>query len=633
MSSNIYRLIFAGLNSHPLPKTLAYSSLVIIITIVIIMMVVQLYGLDILLLMLLVGSIAYLGKRTYWKEGKQSDNAYPTTLDPGRRILDIIPAKGKNCVIFYGSQTGTAENFASRLAKEGAERFGLRTMIADLDDYDYDDLIRWDTDIVVFFILATYGEGEPTDNAVRFYDTISAFPIDDSLLSSLRYAGFGLGNDTYEHYNAMIRNVDTALAKRGAVRVGKIGEGNDGAGTMEDDFLAWKEEAWTALSVAFSLKERKILYEPSFSVMESPPSIQSDVFLGELGPTHVKASRSGPFSPQNPYIAKIVESRELFNIESRNCLHMEIDIEGSGMTYETGDHVAIWPANPSGEVDRILKVFGLEEKRNHVIDIKSLDATANVRMPSRTTYDAAFRYYLEICAPVSRQFLSNLAKFAPNCSSKAELARLATEKEYFRERISRYKYNLGQTIQISTPDIFMDTPFSLLLEGLGRMQPRYYSISSSGHVQPNRISITTAVESYSIQGSSHMFKGVATNYLLMLKRAQNNESSLDQLNYDICGPRSLYAEYKIPIHIRHSNFKLPADVSRPIIMVGPGTGVAPFRGFLHERAALASQGETVGPCVLFYGCRNRCEDFIYKDEWEVRSSGIPHYRLMSLKIA
>ncbi|KAE8383711.1 flavo protein-like protein [Aspergillus bertholletiae] len=138
-----------------------------------------------------LGILLHLRKRIYWKGEKQSDNTHPTTLNPGRSILDIVQAKGKNCVIFYGSQTGTAENFASRLAKEGAERFGLRAMRADLDKYDYGDLLRWHADIVAFFILATYGEGEPIDNAVLFY----AFSIDDSPLSSLRYAGFGLGND------------------------------------------------------------------------------------------------------------------------------------------------------------------------------------------------------------------------------------------------------------------------------------------------------------------------------------------------------------------------------------------------------------------------------------------------------
>ncbi|KAJ5982971.1 hypothetical protein N7481_005070 [Penicillium waksmanii] len=594
----------------------------------------QLDTLDLVVLVaLLVGSIAYFTKGTYWavpKDPYASSANLNGAAKSGktRDIVEKMDETGKNCVIFYGSQTGTAEDYASRLAKEGSQRFGLKTMVADIEDYDYENLDKFPEDKIAFFVLATYGEGEPTDNAVEFYQFLTGEDIafesgataDDSPLSSLKYVAFGLGNNTYEHYNSMVRHVDAALTKLGAQRIGAAGEGDDGAGTMEEDFLAWKEPMWAALTDAMDLQEREAVYEPVFSVDEDEMTTPEDdsVYLGEPTAAHRAGQPKGPYSAHNPYIAPIGESRELFTVKDRNCLHMEIDIAGSNLSYQTGDHIAIWPTNAGAEVDRFLQVFGLEDKRNSVINVKGIDVTAKVPIPTPTTYDVAARYYVEVCAPVSRQFVSSLAAFAPDEASKTEIVRLGNDKDYFHEKISNQCYNIAQALQSITSKPFTAVPFSLLIEGLNKLQPRYYSISSSSLVQKDKISITAVVESVRLPGASHMVKGVTTNYLLALKQKQNGDPSPDPhgLTYSITGPRNKYDGIHVPVHVRHSNFKLPSDPTKPIIMVGPGTGVAPFRGFIQERAALAAKGEKVGTTLLFFGCRKSDEDFIYQDEFK-----------------
>jgi len=194
----------------------------------------QLDTIDILVLVaLLLGTIAYFTRGKYWGVAK---DPYASTLANGsvgkggagagksRDILKRMDESNKNCIIFYGSQTGTAEDYASRLAKEGSSRFGLATMVADIEEYDFENLDQFPEDKLAFFVLATYGEGEPTDNAVEFNEFLMGENIefsekseaDGNPLESLKYVAFGLGNNTYEHYNSMVRNVDKRLTQLGA---------------------------------------------------------------------------------------------------------------------------------------------------------------------------------------------------------------------------------------------------------------------------------------------------------------------------------------------------------------------------------------------------------------------------------
>ena len=596
----------------------------------------QLDTLDIIVLaLLLVGSLAYFTKGTYWgipKDPYASSYALSNGAKAGktRDIVEKMEESGKNCVVFYGSQTGTAEDYASRLSKEASSRFGLKTMVADLEDYDYANLDTFPEDKVAMFVLATYGEGEPTDNAVEFYEFITGEDVsfsngggaNDKPLSNLNYVAFGLGNNTYEHYNVLVRRVNASLTKLGGTRIGEAGEGDDGAGTMEEDFLAWKEPMWVALTKKMSLEEREAVYEPVFSITEREDmSAEADeVYLGEPNKNHLEGTSKGPYNSHNPYIAPIAESREIFTVKDRNCLHMEIDISGSNLTYQTGDHIAVWPTNAGKEVDRFLQTLGLSDKRHTVIIVKGLDPTARVPFPTPTTYDAAVRYHMEICGPVSRQFVSSLAAFSPDDASKAEMTKLGEDKDYFQEKVSSQYLNIAQLLERVSSAPWTKIPFSIMIEGVNKIQPRYYSISSSSLVQKKKISITAVVEEIRIPGpKDNIVKGVTTNYLLALKQKQHGDPHPDPhgLSYAITGPRNKYDGIHVPVHVRHSNFKLPSDPSKPIIMVGPGSGVAPFRGFIQERVAQAKAGEKMGKTVLFYGCRRPTEDFLYKDEWDV----------------
>lgn len=528
----------------------------------------------------------------------------------------MLTMQNKRCVMFYGSQTGTAEEYAIRLAKEAKSRFGVSSLVCDPEEYDFTHLDKVPSDCCVFFVMATYGEGEPTDNAQPMMEYI----MDDSVefseggdkLENLNYVVFGLGNKTYEYYNEIARKVDKRMVSLGAKRIGTVGEGDDDK-SMEEDYLAWKDGMWEAFSAALGVEEGGGGDVADFTVTELPPSHpQEKVYHGELS-ARALLTQSGTSTPvgatsydaKNPYPAPVITSRELFNVGSdRNCVHVEFDITGANMAYQHGDHVGVWPSNPDCEVDRILSVLGLasEERRHAIVAIESLDpALAKVPFPQPATYEAIFRHYLDISATASRQTLGLMARFAPTPEIAERLAKLGADKEAYHAQVAGPALKLAEVLQavagddLSSPHnvtAWPAIPFDRIVSMVPRLQPRYYSISSSSKLHPSSIHVTAVILKYqSTPSAAHKHEprwvfGVGTNFILNVKMAAAGElpdgKGDAQLvsepsiapKYKLGGPRSAYIKeniYRVPIHVRRSTFRLPTSPKVPVIMIGPGT--------------------------------------------------------------
>ncbi|KAI8065766.1 NADPH-dependent cytochrome P450 oxidoreductase [Gongronella butleri] len=558
-------------------------------------------------------------------------SAAPQAPKRERNFVKLMQEQGRKVIFFYGSQTGTAEDYAARLAKECSQRYGVSCMTADLELYDLTYLDTLDEDCLVCFVMATYGEGEPTDNAVDFWEQLvtdeePSFSQGESL-ENLRYMVFGLGNKTYEHYNEVCRVLDKRLTKLGAKRVGERGEGDDD-GSLEEDFLAWQESMWPAFCEALGVDENSVKQgprQPIYSVEELEVYEKDDVYFGEIGPK-AKPGSKPIYDAKRPYLAPIT-TRELFQGTDRHCLHVDIDISNTNLSYQTGDHVAMWPTNSEEQVTRLASVLGLTDKLDAVVTVKAVDPTASKQhpFPVPATYRAIFRHYLDISAVASRQALLPLVEFAANDEIKQKLQELATDKDAYRLQVAEPVRNLGEVLELVAPNqvhAFSSVPFDLIVESVSRMQPRYYSISSSAKESPNAISATAVTLAYEPAPERTVY-GVNTNFLyrVHLQHHPSTEETASLPVYDLAGPRQSYLNAdglttKLPIHVRRSQFKLPRNTSVPVIMVGPGTGVAPFRGFVRERALQKTDGKQVGPTVLFFGCRHSEQDFLYKDEWD-----------------
>ncbi|GMM38422.1 NADPH--hemoprotein reductase [Saccharomycopsis crataegensis] len=538
-----------------------------------------------------------------------------------RNIVEVIEECDKKAVVIYASQTGTAEDYATKFGREFQSRFQLSTLVADSDDYDLDNLNEIPEDVLVFFFISSYGEGELPDSATEFNEYLDT--IDEGDLQNLNYTIFGLGNSTYEFYNGAAKKVDKDLIKAGATKFVPYGDGDDGAGTLDEDFLAWKEKTFETLKNTLSLKEVEAKYQPAVSVVESAELFSSsdDVFLGEhhrayLVEDHAKLNL-GPFDHSFPYLAPVTKSKELFISQTRHCIHAEFDLSGSNLKYSTGDHLAILPPNSNEEVDNFLKAFGLLEKRNQVVVIKPLDTTSSHSFPSPTTFDSIARYYLEITGAVSRQFLGSISEFAPSQQVKDLATKLSKDKDLFHKEITSKKFNISDALLYLSQDAPWTTvPNSFIVDSVPNLQPRFYSISSSSISEKTTIHVTAVVEAETAPTADKKYvTGVTTNLLHSLEVNQNAKNDQLYATYDLDGPRGKFSATKLPVFVRRSNFKLPTNPALPIILVGPGTGVAPLRGFVRERVAMAKMGTKIGKVILFFGSRRSDEDYLYKEEW------------------
>lgn len=573
--------------------------------------------------------------------------------------------------MFYGSQTGTAEEFSIRLAKEAKHRFGISSLVCDPEEYDFDKLDQLGEDQAAIFVVATYGEGDPTDNCEQFWEFIMNEEVEFSnggnTLENLNYIIFGLGNRTYEHFNGVARKLDARLEALGAHRVGERGEGDDDK-ALEEDYLEWKDPMWEDFAKRLGVEEGGAGDVADYVVTELPDVDEDKVYQGELSPRALMASAKGTAAPpgsynaKNPYPAPVLATKELFAVDGeRNCIHIEFDLTGSGCSYQHGDHVGVWPSNSDVEVERMLAVLGLGDKRNVAIDVESLDpALAKVPFPTPATYESIFRHYLDVSAAASRQTIAFLANYAPTPAAKEKLSTWGSDKAAYARDIDAPRTTLAEVLQAAAGDdlkppfnnvtVWSGIPIDRIIGVIPRLQPRYYSISSSAKLFPQAIHVTAVVLKYQAKPNNltreeqpRWVHGISTNFILNIKNNTDKAESPDakgitfgnlangDLRLDSCpsyklsGPRDHHYrdnKYLVPIHVRRSTFRLPTSPKVPIIMIGPGTGLAPFRGFVQERIALARRAKEKGgnlddwaPMHLFYGCRRADEDFLYADEW------------------
>jgi cytochrome P450/NADPH-cytochrome P450 reductase len=477
------------------------------------------------------------------------------------------PRHGTPLLVLFGSNLGTSEDIARHVAETGTAQ-GFDVKIAWLDDYAG----KLPTSGAVAIVTASYN-GAPPDNAAGFYKWLQD-GLPENALAGVKFTLFGAGNRNWDStYQAVPRFIDAKLVQYGAERIYERGEG-DAREDLDTDFQNWKAPLWQTLSEALGVP-----YVEAAAVEDRP---MYDVrFVSGPPPNPLAAAHGARGMP-------VLVNRELQTSDVRSTRHVEIALGGA--TYRTGDHLGVLPSNNAALVERVLRRFGLDASTYVRLQSTGPGRIASLPLDATLSVRRLVMHYVELQQTATRKQIAALAEQTQCPKTKPALLRLASDETAYRDEVKAKRRTILDLLEQFPA---CELPLQAYLEMLPLMTPRYYSISSSPLESPERLSVTVGVvrdQAYSGEG---IFEGVCSTHI-----ARRDTGT------------RLFAFVKES----KSGFALPADASKPIVMIGPGTGLAPFRGFLQERRALRAQGKTLGKALLFFGCRRPDEDFIYRDE-------------------
>ncbi|EKG19175.1 Cytochrome P450 [Macrophomina phaseolina MS6] len=472
--------------------------------------------------------------------------------------------------IYYGSNTGTCEALARRLASD-ASGHGFRVDTIDSLDSVKEHLPK---DHPIAIVTASY-EGQPADNAAHFVAWLET--LKGSELDGVNYTVFGCGHhDWAATFHRIPTLVDRLFEEHGAKRVAPLGTADAGAGDIFSDFEKWEDDDfWPAMKKQFNAADDA--KAPLFEQLE----------------VQVSAPRASLLK-QDVKEARVIEAKVLSSPDVPEKRHIEIELP-SDLEYSAGDYLAVLPLNPKENVARAMRYFGLAWD-----SMVTISAAGPTTLPTDMPVSVAdlFGAYVELAQPASRRTVTTLIGATKDEETKAQLTKLANED--FDAEITAKRLSVLDLLE-RFPSITLPLPTFLQLQP--PMRVRQYSISSSPLWNPTRVTLTYAVLDAPALAAPDRRRhvGVASTYLAHLAPGDALHVAVKQSS---------------------SAFRPPADPEQtPAIMVAAGSGLAPFRGFVQERAAQIGAGRKLAPAVLFYGCRAPNKDDLYReqfDEWEKR---------------
>ncbi|TDO16216.1 sulfite reductase (NADPH) alpha subunit [Bacillus subtilis] len=448
------------------------------------------------------------------------------------------PAVSKEVTVLYGSQTGNAQGLAENAGKQLEQR-GFQVTVSSMSDFKPNQLKKVNNLLIV---VSTHGEGEPPDNALSFHEFLHGRRAPK--LEDLRFSVLALGDSSYEFFCQTGKEFDQRLEELGGKR---ISPRVDCDLDYDEPAAEWLESVFKGLSEAGG---------------------------GSAAPAPAASPQTGEssYSRTNPFRAEVLENLNLNGRGSnKETRHVELSLEGSGLTYEPGDSLGVYPENDPELVELLLKEMNWDPE-----EIVTLNKQGDVR-PLK---EALISYY-EITV-LTKPLLEQAAQLTGSNELRELLApgNEGNVKAYIEGR------DLLDLIRDYGPFSVSAQEFVSILR---KMPARLYSIASSLSANPDEVHLTIGAVRYDAHGRER--KGVCS--ILCAERLQPGDT--------------------LPVYVQHNqNFKLPKDPETPIIMVGPGTGVAPFRSFMQEREETGAEGKA----WMFFGDQHFVTDFLYQTEWQ-----------------
>lgn len=456
----------------------------------------------------------------------------PTTAAPAQPV-------SKDVTVLYGSQTGNSEGLAKKTAQHLEEK-GFQVTLSSMSDFKPNSLKKINN---LLIIVSTHGEGDPPDNALSFHEYVHGRRAPK--LDHLSFSVLSLGDSSYEFFCQTGKEFDERLKELGGTRLfGRVDCDLD----YDEPFSEWLQ------GVASSLSEGEAAANPQESAEANTQTAASE------------------YSRTNPFYAEVLENINLNGRGSnKETRHLELSLEGSGLVYEPGDSLGIYPTNDTALVDELITTCGWNAEEAVIVH-KNGDT-----LPLKEALTSHFEITV-----LTKPLLQKMASFTKSEALQALL------EEGNEEKLKAYL--AGRDLVDAARDFgpFEGTAadFTAILR---KIPARLYSIASSLKANEEEVHLTIGAVRYDAHGRER--QGVCS--ILCAERLEPGDT--------------------LPVYIQHNqNFKLPENPDAPIIMVGPGTGIAPFRSFMQEREEVGADGKS----WLFFGDQHFVTDFLYQTEWQ-----------------
>lgn len=495
--------------------------------------------------------------------------SYTPVIDSSKSTQALTSVKetvGDPLLVLYGSNLGTAEEVARELS-DSARRAGLSSDVKPLDSV-VNELPEKGT---VLIVTASYN-GKPPVNGRNFVEWLDNIEQDE--VKGLNYAVLGCGDPNWSTtYQAIPRHIDDLLFLKGANRIIDKEE-FDVSNDLEFQLETWRKHSEKKLWAACGLNKE----------IEMKDS-KEEIIIKYIG----KQSTIPVANDYGTVDSVIIKNTELHGTDSeRSTKHIELQLPDN-IHYAEGDHLGVLPTNREDLISRVLQRYRLKGSECITLTFNS-QSYSYLPLEQPVEISTLLRQYLELQEPATRAQIRSLIEYTECPPHKKELEALLINDSFKLEIINKRVTMLGLLEQYPACQL----PFEKFIALLPALKPRYYSISSSPNntddKEKNSVSLTVGVVKGKAWNGQGEYYGVASNYLA--------ETSVGDI---------------VAVFVRKTEFKLPSNSETPIIMIGPGTGIAPFRGFLQARSELKSSNVSLGKAKLFTGFRRKSEQ-LYLEE-------------------
>jgi len=481
-----------------------------------------------------------------------------------------VRGNGQAMTVLCASSLGTARELAEQI-HGGAIAAGFASTLADLDDV----VDALPTAGLVVVVAATYN-GRAPDSGRKFEAMLDAGGVTSYRAQDIRLAMLGCGNSQWATYQAFPRRVFEFFTNAGAVPLLPRGEA-DGNADFDQAAERWLAQLWQALQA---------------------DGAQAGGIAVDVQMRSVAAIRAETL-PASTQAFTVIDNIELidapdglwdFAIEAPRTSTRSITLQlPQGVSYQTGDHLAVWPQNESALVTALCERLDLDPEA--IVTLSAPQGSGRgLPVGQALPLRQLLTHFIELQDVVSRQTLRALAQATRCPHTRQSLEQLASDEGY-AEKVAARRLGMLDVLD-AHPAISLTLP--QLLACTVPMRPRFYSIASSPLASPDVATLLVGTVWAPALSGRGQFRGVASTWLQGLTNATRIAASIRTPN---------------------PSFAPEVDPSVPMLLIGPGTGIAPFRGFIEERAAQQMAGATVAPVQLYFGCRHPEHDWLYRDDF------------------